>query len=72
MNGKQGFWLWFLAVRSAVQTELQTVPSENCPLLGCYVACSGKSLPTFPDKLSVLLSRVKIQSYILDVLRWDR
>jgi hypothetical protein len=26
---------------------------ENCPLLGCYVDGSGKSLPTFRDNLSV-------------------
>jgi hypothetical protein len=26
---------------------------ENCALMGCYAACSGNSLPTFRDDLSV-------------------
>jgi hypothetical protein len=72
INGKQGVWFWFLAVRSAVQREPQTAPSENCPLLGSYVARGGNSLPTFRDNLSVPLSKVKIQSYILDPWRWNR
>jgi hypothetical protein len=29
--------------------------NENCALLGNYAACSGNSLPSFRDNLSVLL-----------------
>jgi hypothetical protein len=32
---------------------------DNCVLLDCYAASSGKSLPTFRSSLSVLCSRVK-------------
>ena len=32
---------------------------EICILLGCYTACSGKSLPTFRDKASVPSSGAK-------------
>jgi hypothetical protein len=32
---------------------------ENCALLGYYAACSGNSLPTLRDKLSVPSSKVK-------------
>ena len=32
---------------------------EPCALLGYYAACSGNSLPTFRDNLSVPSSRVK-------------
>jgi len=32
---------------------------EICPLLGYYAAYSGKSLPTFPYKISVQSSRAK-------------
>ena len=32
---------------------------DNCALLGCYAACSGNSLPTFRDNLSVPSSGVK-------------
>jgi hypothetical protein len=33
--------------------------AENCYLLGYYAVCSGNSLPTLGDNLSVPLSRVK-------------
>jgi hypothetical protein len=33
---------------------------ENYVLMGYYAACSGDSLPTFPDNLSVPSSRVRI------------
>jgi hypothetical protein len=32
---------------------------ENCALLGCYEACSGNSLPTFRDEVSVPFLRFK-------------
>jgi hypothetical protein len=32
---------------------------ENGALLGYYAACSGDSLPVFPDNLQVLSSRAK-------------
>jgi hypothetical protein len=32
---------------------------EICAVLGCYAACSGKSLPTFRNKQSVPSSSVK-------------
>jgi len=38
---------------------------EHCLLLGYYAACSGHSLPTFRDNLSVPSSRVK---NLLDLL----
>ena len=42
-------------VASGLSRELDV----NCSLLGYYVACSGNSLPTFRDNLSVPSSRVK-------------
>jgi len=32
---------------------------DICALLGNYAACSGKSLPTFRDSLSVSFSRLE-------------
>jgi len=36
-------------------------PQSRCALLGCYVASSGNSLPTFRNNLSAPSSRVKNQ-----------
>ena len=40
-------------------SDLRREAEDNCPLLGYYAACSGNSLPTFWDNLSVPTSRVK-------------
>jgi len=40
---------------------------ENCALLGCYAASSGKFLPMFRDNLSIPTTGVKI----LVLYRWD-
>ena len=37
---------------------------EFCALLGCYTACSGKSLPKFRDNLSVPSSGIKNSSEV--------
>ena len=36
---------------------------ENCNLLGYYTVCSGNSLPTFLDNLSVTSSRALVMNY---------
>jgi len=47
--------------------------NDNCALLGYYAACSGNSLPTFRDNLSVPNSMVKNpRRRILDPWRWDQ
>jgi len=44
--------MWFLTVNTLD-------PDKNYALLGYYAACSGNSLPTFRDNISVTSSRVK-------------
>ena len=38
---------------------------ENFAPLGCYLACYGSTLPTFPDNLSVPSSVVKTTSRVI-------
>jgi len=45
--------------RSTLSSTLALDWSENCALLGYYAACSGNSLPTFRDSISVPPSRVE-------------
>ena len=41
-----------------------------CPLV-CHAACSGNSIPTFPDNLSVPYSRVKKRKFLAP-WKWER
>jgi hypothetical protein len=45
---------------------------ENCALLGCYAMCSGNSLPTFRDNLSVPVHRTGNLATLIRVCRLSR
>ena len=54
-NGKDNRRIFATCVISGFRREVD----EKCALLPCYAACSGNSLPTSRDNLSVSSSKVK-------------
>ena len=55
-------------LRNCVISGFRRELDETCVLLGYYVACSGNSLPTFQDNLSVPILKGQESTYkmILD------
>jgi len=60
----------YIALNSCVISGFRREVGENCALLGCYAASSGKFLPTFRDNLSVPPSWVgnPKEAFLLDSL----